>query len=252
MMINDMKRIGAVCLIAWCCIFYGPAGSVHAASFDCKKAKAPIEIAICGDKDISALDEQLASKYKALLKTLDEAGKTVVKEGQKYWLKNIRGSAIADQGPRWTDTQKGDLASLKARYQKRVQDLDLKKMMVEGGYRILSGVYVQPTVVLSPIRDYEPVDALDKLKLEVIKEYLSVSLNSVGGTGNICSLEGVAKKQPDGSFLLTEQADGLSCRMTFAVKDRKIMVSQEGCETFCGAGAGFSPEFPLMGITSGK
>jgi len=252
MMTKDRKRIGAVCLIAWFCILHGAAAPVHAASFDCKKAKAPIEMAICGDKDISALDEQLASKYKALFKTLDEAGKAVVREEQKYWLKNIRGFAIADQGPRWTDTQKGDLASLKTRYQKRLRDLDLKQKMVEGGYQMLSGVYVMPTVVVAPIQDYEPVAALNELKLEFKADKLSVSINSIGGSGNICSLEGIAEKQPDGAFLLLVQADGLSCRMTFAVKERKIMVSQEGCETFCGAGAGFSPEFPLMGITSGK
>ena len=96
MTIKDLKEAGAICLIAWFCVFHGAAGTVHAASFDCKKAKAPIEKAICTDKDISALDEQLASKYKALLKTLDEAGKTVVKMEQKYWLKNTRGSAMAE------------------------------------------------------------------------------------------------------------------------------------------------------------
>jgi len=252
MTIKDLKEAGAICLIAWFCVFHGAAGTVHAASFDCKKAKAPIEKAICTDKDISALDEQLASKYKALLKTLDEAGKTVVKMEQKYWLKNTRGSAMAEQGPRWTDTQKGDLVSLKTRYQKRLQDLELKKKMVDGGYQMLSGVYVMPTVVVAPIQDYEPVDAMNELKLEFKADNPAVSINSIGGSGNICSLEGIAEKQPDGAFLLKELADGLNCHMTFAVKNRKIMVSQEGCETFCGAGAGFSSEFPLMGITSGK
>ena len=252
MPIKDLKKVGAICLVAGFCVFHVAQGTVHAASFDCKKAKAPIEIAICADKDISALDEQLASKYKALLGTIDEAGKAVVKEGQKYWLKNIRGSAMAEKGPRWTDSQKGDVVSLKLRYQTRLQDLELKKKVVEGGYKMLSGVYVMPTVVLSPVREYEPVDALNELKLEFIKEDLAVSINSIGGSGNMCSLEGTAREQPDGSFLLNEQADGLNCRMTFAVKNRKIMVSQEGCETFCGAGTGFSPEFPLMGITSGN
>jgi uncharacterized protein len=252
MTIKKLKEVGAICLVAGFCVFHGAQGTVHAASFDCKKAKAPIEKAICADKDISTLDEQLASKYKALLGTLDEAGKAVVKGEQKYWLKNIRGSAIAEKGPRWTDTQNGDVVSLKTRYQKRLQDLELKKKMVEGGYQMLSGVYVMPTVVLSPIRNYEPEDAMDELKLEFKADKLVVSINSIGGSGNICSLEGIAENQPEGAYLLTEQADGLSCRMTFAVKNRKIMVSQEGCETFCGAGAGFSPELPLLGITSGK
>lgn len=252
MTIKELKEVGAICLVAGFCVFHGAQGTVHAASFDCKKAKTPIEKAICADKDISALDEQLASKYKALLGTLDEAGKGVVKREQKYWLSKVRGYAMAEEGPRWRDTQKGDLVSLKTRYQKRLQDLELKKKMVEGGYQMFSGVYVMPTECIAPIQGYERVEAMDELKLEFKTDKLVVSINSIGGSCNICSLEGIAEKQPDGAYLLTKQADGLSCHMTFAVKNRTILVSEEGCETLCGAGAGFSTEFPLIGIISGK
>ncbi len=239
MTIKDMKEVGVICLVAGFCVFHGAQGTAHAASFDCKKAKAPIEIAICVDKDISALDEQLASKYKALLKTLDEAGKGVVKKEQKYWLKNIRGHAMVENGPRWTwtDTQQGDVVSLKTRYQKRLQDLELKKKMVEGGYRMLSGVYVIPTECIAPIQDYVPAAAVDELKLEFKTDKLAVSIRSIGGSCNICSLEGIAEKQPDGAYLLTEQ----DCRMTFAVKDRKIMVSEKDCEIILRRGSGIFP-----------
>jgi len=250
MTIRDLKEVGAICLVAGFCVFHGAPATVHAASFDCKKAKAPIEIAICADKDISALDEQLASKYKALLGTLDEAGKGVVKKEQKYWLKNIRGHAKVENGPRWTwtDTQQGDVVSLKTRYQQRLRDLDLKKKMVDGGYQMLSGVYVIPTECIAPIQNYEPAAAVDELKMEFKTDKLAVCIRSIGGSCNICSLEGIAEKQPDGAYLLTEQ----DCHMTFAVKDRTIMVSEKDCESHCGAGADISSEFPLIGITSGK
>jgi len=248
MTIKKLKEVGAICLVAGFCVFHGAQGTAHAASFDCKKAKAPIEKAICADKDISALDEQLASKYKALLGTLDEAGKGVVKKEQKYWLSNVRGLSMAEGGPRWTDTQQGDVVSLKTRYQKRLQDLDMKKKMVEGGYQMLSGMYVMPTECIAPIQNDEPAAAMDELKLEFKTDKLAVSIRSIGGSCNICALEGFAEKQPDGAYLLTEQA----CHVTFAVKNRSIMVSAKDCESLCGAGAGFSPEFPLIGITSGK
>ena len=249
MTIKDLIKVGAICLVAGFCVFSGARGTVHAASFDCKKAKAPVEIAICADKDISALDEQLASKYKALQGTLDEVGKGVVKKEQKYWLSSVRDFTMAKKSPRWTDTRQGDLVSLKTRYQQRLQDLDLKMKMVESGYQMLSGVYVRPTECIAAIQNYERAAAIDALTLLEFKtDKLAVSIMSIGGSCNICSLEGIAEKQQDGAYLLTEQA----CHMTFAVKDRTITVSEKDCESLCGAGAGFSSEFPLIGITGGN
>jgi uncharacterized protein len=57
-----------------------------AASFDCKKAKLPAEVAICGDPTLSSEDEALASEYSPLVKSAwpDDAKK--IKAEQKAWL----------------------------------------------------------------------------------------------------------------------------------------------------------------------
>ena len=45
------------------------AGPASAASFDCKKAKLPVEIAVCSDPTLSSQDEELARQYLPLIKS---------------------------------------------------------------------------------------------------------------------------------------------------------------------------------------
>lgn len=230
----------------------GARGQAFGASFDCQKAGTPVEKGICADKDISTLDEHLASAYKSLLAGLDEAGKEVVKTEQRYWIRNVRGASLSGSGPSWTKTQRGDPASLKARYQQRIRDLDLKTKMAASGYTIRSGVYLMPLAV-SPGGGNVVVETADSLAVKVIDENkFDFEVHSVGPTGNTCSLKGTGEKKPDGSYQHSEQADGLSCFMTFIVRNRTIEIFQDGCSSFCGAGADFPASFPLIGITAGK
>jgi uncharacterized protein len=46
---------------------------LHAASFDCNKATTETEIAICGDPQLSALDELMGVAYKQALRSNDWA-----------------------------------------------------------------------------------------------------------------------------------------------------------------------------------
>lgn len=63
-------------------------GALHAASFDCAKAGAPIEKLICSDANVSQLDKQLAQAYKA---AMENAGnKDGLKKVQRAWLKEVR------------------------------------------------------------------------------------------------------------------------------------------------------------------
>ncbi len=64
----------------------------HAApSFDCKKAIAPIEKAICADPKLSELDRQIADAYTAVLATASEAEKAAVKSEQQTFNKERTG-----------------------------------------------------------------------------------------------------------------------------------------------------------------
>jgi uncharacterized protein len=58
---------------------------VNAASFDCKKAKSKVEKSICGDSELSQLDEQLAEAYKKNIAT--HPLPSYVKARQRDWLK---------------------------------------------------------------------------------------------------------------------------------------------------------------------
>lgn len=56
-----MSRLPA--LIAAASVAAAVAGPAGAASFDCKKAKAPDELAICANPDLSALDSEMGGLW---------------------------------------------------------------------------------------------------------------------------------------------------------------------------------------------
>jgi len=60
--------------------------SVHAASFDCKKATTAVEKAICSNTELGKLDSKMAKGYKSLLDALPKAEATLLVEEQREWL----------------------------------------------------------------------------------------------------------------------------------------------------------------------
>ena len=62
---------------------------VQAASFDCAKAGTKIEKLICGDAELSKLDEELNAAYKAAVQ--DKTKAKAVKQAQKQWMKERNG-----------------------------------------------------------------------------------------------------------------------------------------------------------------
>ncbi len=57
----------------------------HAASFDCVKAKSPVEKAICADAELSKLDEDLSQIYKVAVTDYPVANYLKIK--QREWIK---------------------------------------------------------------------------------------------------------------------------------------------------------------------
>jgi len=92
-----IARQRAVVLCIMLCFSVKSAG---AASFDCAKAQHPVEKAICGNRDLSRLDEEMALLYTQLLKQTagDAASRIAVQEWQRTWIKSLR-----DQQNRITD-----------------------------------------------------------------------------------------------------------------------------------------------------
>lgn len=83
--------------------------ALHAASFDCAKAAAPIEKLICADETTSKLDADLAGVYKAVMEKAENTD--VLKQQQRAWLKVKRNAC-------------NDAACLAQVYQVRISELN--------------------------------------------------------------------------------------------------------------------------------
>lgn len=64
--------------------------SIISPSFDCKKARTNTEKLICSDKELAALDKEMAQAYKKARVSLDKAGKQKLLKKQREWLRYLR------------------------------------------------------------------------------------------------------------------------------------------------------------------
>ncbi len=86
------------------------AGNVDAASFDCSKAASEVEKLICGNEELSRLDESLNESYLKALERPDIRKQMI--ESQRQWLKNQRNACK-------------NAEYLKKAYQTRIKELGL-------------------------------------------------------------------------------------------------------------------------------
>ncbi len=86
---------------------------VTAASFDCNKAQAPIEHAICHNESLSTADTLLAERYKALRQSLSKSESNILKQEQRNWLKQ-----------RLTQCSVYDVACLENLYTSRITEFE--------------------------------------------------------------------------------------------------------------------------------
>ncbi len=82
--------------------------AVQAASFDCAKAGTKVERLICGDKQLSALDDELGSAYREALRV--RWSEKLLPDSQKAWLKERNGCSTAQ--------------CVRDAYQRRIRELD--------------------------------------------------------------------------------------------------------------------------------
>jgi uncharacterized protein len=91
---NNKTISGLKCI--WClflfCLLALPAQAV---SFDCGKAQTKVEKLICGDTELSRLDEDLSKAYQQTLERSDD--KQIPTDEQRQWLKQVR-NACHDAG----------------------------------------------------------------------------------------------------------------------------------------------------------
>lgn len=97
-----MKRIAWIVLGC-----FGLPATAQAVSFECSKATTKIEKIICGDTELSKLDDQLNSSYRISLQ--DENHADAIRHDQKAWMK-VRNACQ-------------DVACIKLAYEKRLSEL---------------------------------------------------------------------------------------------------------------------------------
>jgi uncharacterized protein len=66
------------------------ASGAEAASFDCAKASHPVEKAVCGNPDLSRLDEEVGRLYRDRLSLLSSQGQELLRRSQREWVAFVR------------------------------------------------------------------------------------------------------------------------------------------------------------------
>lgn len=95
-------------------------------SFDCAKARAPIEVAICSDSSLAASDAEMAKLYRLARNALGEAAgaeaRKALKDTQRQWLR-ARLLVCGMQSKGTWSRNSDDIACLRAVYAARQADL---------------------------------------------------------------------------------------------------------------------------------
>jgi len=203
---------------------------LFSASFDCAKATTKIEKAICKDQRLCELDEELAILYKGLRNSLNPRGKELLKQEQRYWLKE-RNSKYAD----------ANVDSLISSYEKRISALEF-------GYQDLSsynGHYKIPhEIMVVGEKDWEPMMVNDEFCFESLSmDSVKFTLETVTTNGHTCSAGGIAERNKKGIYEWRSEPDYNDniCIIQLSVGDGHLLLGQSkesgGCRGNCGARA---------------
>ena len=114
-----MKRILLVSLILAAAVVL-LAGHAHAASFDCRKASNPDEIAICDSRELSELDVKMATLYDTIIKLVGMGMRGALQDQQRAWLQERAGCGA-------------DRACLRRLYDTRIRALEAEVARIAKG-----------------------------------------------------------------------------------------------------------------------
>ena len=85
MTISPVLRLtGSYLLLAALCLV---APATHGASFDCRLAKSAVELEVCGDEGLSALDDTLEREYRSALSRASGDARRVLRGEQRDWIR---------------------------------------------------------------------------------------------------------------------------------------------------------------------
>lgn len=163
----------------------------QAASFDCAKARTPMEKTICGDTELSRLDEDLNKAYRQALQRVDTS--KGVHESQRQWLKNELGACQ-------------DAACMKQAYQRRIAELGLAQPS-------------DPEPVNKPAGS--PLPTAEQVARQIPRAYPKTRppvCNAVVNAANRGALRELEFTPPDDGLLFDINGDGEQERIGFEEK----------------------------------
>jgi len=106
----------------------------NSASFDCKKATTPFEVAICAKPDLGRADEVLAVSYQTAIGGLSKAALGEVQKGQRAWLDYAQRSCTKDAKLPTANYVADDMNCLHSTITNRARELEASRMW--GGLRV--------------------------------------------------------------------------------------------------------------------
>jgi uncharacterized protein YecT (DUF1311 family) len=129
----------------------------YGASFDCAKAKAPIEFLICDSEAISNFDTELALEFSRIRNQLSgQAARDFIEEQRKWLARRLTECGIPAQGDRPDRKSSSLYVCVGEMYAKRISALELQK--VEDGRRIETGSSEDSTLRYPPYPDVWGID----------------------------------------------------------------------------------------------
>lgn len=111
---------------------------VHAASFDCTKARSTMEKAICTDASLSSLDEKLAFEYKTARSKLSPTADKILISSQRSWFRFIATYCFVDMNASVVSHQEATSCLIKS-YNERIKDLSSTGKII-AGYKTYSAI----------------------------------------------------------------------------------------------------------------
>lgn len=202
-----------------------------AAGFNCAKASSAIEKMICGNPELSRMDDDMATAYKAVASKASDS--TPLTADQKLWLKDIRNSCK-------------DELCLKKAYSLRIAELRRWNEPASNDKDIFGNyITVRDNYIYNPdTKKNEPVKTTNCLTIKKSKDgRIYFSFMIVGANGHTCSMDGEAVFNGSAYQPVADKTDPdypKDCTLKIRIKRNTIALedAEGGCkETFCGVRA---------------
>jgi uncharacterized protein len=222
---GEMKLITCIAL-AW----FSLCVTAQAVSFDCGKATSTVEKLICGNDDLSKLDDNLSKTYQQAIEK--SADKQKVTKDQRQWLKEVRNSCQ-------------DESCLGAAYQKRISGLVMIAQQTSAnaiqsdwlsniGGNYYGGPSIKNCVITLP-RGNRRCNCLSIRKQSDTAAIVTFDRHD-SHDSYVCSGEGVAKVSNGELVLCANEKDKSDC-ITIAHNDKGLTFHGDSRSGYCGMGA---------------